>query len=227
MVLDRPEPSRRSLGVDIDDKDVQSSGRQSSGDIDRVVVLPTPPFWLETVRPGSSPASGKFRPINRSRRLFSCASSRAMGLESSIESITFGTEPAILTSEFRQSASTIAGGFRSESRPVTAAANNHIWSMGPPGTQTGASRCVARLRYRNHCRTSLILDLPAFTLPVPTLTSLIFPPRLQGPPGGARTIEAYLATRILTTVVGFLQESSPTTTTDVCYATAQLPDDLG
>jgi hypothetical protein len=32
---------------------------------------------------------GSSRPSNRSRRLFSCASSRAMGLESSMESRTF------------------------------------------------------------------------------------------------------------------------------------------
>ena len=53
-----------------------------------VVVLPTPPFWLETVKTRVFSGLGSCLPSSRSRRLFSCASSRAMGLESSMESST-------------------------------------------------------------------------------------------------------------------------------------------
>ena len=69
-----------------------------------VVVLPTPPFWFETVKTRVFSGFGRLRPSSLSRRLFSCASSRAMGLESSMVSRTFGCQPVFHVKQrpFRQ-----------------------------------------------------------------------------------------------------------------------------
>ena len=77
-----------------------------------VVVLPTPPFWFETVKIRVFSGLGSSRPIKRSRRLFSCASSRAMGLESSMESMTLPPTESTVSRETAADLARFATEFR-------------------------------------------------------------------------------------------------------------------
>ncbi len=60
-----------------------------------LVVLPTPPFWLDTVMTRVSLGRGNCRPASSMRRRVSSATSRASGVESSIREMdsTRGCDP--------------------------------------------------------------------------------------------------------------------------------------
>ena len=49
-MLDTDGGRRVPLRVEVDHEDVRAGLRQCSGEIDGVVVLPTPPFWFAIVK---------------------------------------------------------------------------------------------------------------------------------------------------------------------------------
>ena len=87
------------LRIDVDDQHVQAGGSQGSGDVDRGGRLADAALLVGNSEDPGLLRLGKFRPSSRSRRLFSCASSRAMGLESSMESSTFPVEATDVSRE--------------------------------------------------------------------------------------------------------------------------------
>lgn len=89
VVLDAKSGRCVALGIDVDNKNVKAADARAAAMFTVVVVLPTPPFWLETVKIRVPSGLGNSRPISLSRRRVSLANCRAMGLESSMESMTF------------------------------------------------------------------------------------------------------------------------------------------
>ena len=103
-----------------------------------VVVLPTPPFWLETVKIRVFSGFGRSRPRRRSRRLFSWASSRAMGLESSMVSMTLPLQLLFHVKPWRHGAcNRIQVILQSPWRPVT-----RQTARADPKDTNGGIRCV-------------------------------------------------------------------------------------